>query len=79
MMNRPLLGFVGLVAAGGVAVGVYAALPGGGEEEVLQQVPTATARASASLEPDVSPTATPSAGRAPDGFIADEDKAYGPG
>ena len=53
-MNRPLLGFAGLIAAGGVAGGVYVALPGGGEEEVLQSVPTATAAATEA--PTVAPT-----------------------
>jgi hypothetical protein len=51
-MNKPLLALAGLIAAGGTAVGVYVAIPGGGEEEVVQQGATVT--------PDTS--ATPTAG-----------------
>ncbi len=40
-MKALLLGFAGLVAAAGVAGAVYVAIPGGGEEEVLQDLPSA--------------------------------------
>jgi len=63
-MNRPLLAFAGLIAAGGTAVGVYVAVPGGGEEEVVQQVATATPATSAVIvTPE--PTSTPPAGLPP--------------
>ena len=58
-MNRPLLAFAGLIAAGGTAVGVYVAVPGGGDEELVQQVVTATPAAS---EPTKAPELTPGPG-----------------
>ncbi len=46
-MKSILLGFAGLAAATGVAAGLYVAVPDGGEEEVLQDLPTASAEATA--------------------------------
>lgn len=62
-MNRPLLAFAGLLVVGTTTVGVYVAAPGGGEEEVVQQVATAspsgdiatTAGSTASPTTDVEP------------------------
>jgi hypothetical protein len=59
-LNRGLLAFAGLLVAGATVTGVYVALPGGGEEEVVQQAATATPGADVVGTP-VS-TATPFAG-----------------
>jgi len=80
-MNRPLLAFAGLIAAGATAAGVYVAVPGGGEEEVVQQVATATPgqnSASPSPGPVTSPptveaTPVPSPTVAPDGWLVYSD------
>ncbi len=50
MLGRLLLP---LAAATGVAAGLYVAVPDGGEEEVLQDLPTATAEATATQAPPV--------------------------
>jgi hypothetical protein len=50
-MRPLLLGAAGLVAAAGVAAGVYVALPGGGDEEVIQDVPTTTGDAIGTVTP----------------------------
>jgi hypothetical protein len=60
-MIRPLAAFAGLVAAGATAGGVvYVALPGGGEEEAVQQVATATPGASATSSSAATLAVTPS-------------------
>jgi len=83
-MNRPLLAFAGLMSAGATAVGVYVAAPGGGEEEVAQQVATPTPEAtsaSPSPEPATPPatTATPAPSGAviPAGWLQYPDPVLG--
>jgi hypothetical protein len=71
-MRPVLLGAAGLVAAAGVVAGVYVASPGGGDEEVVQDVPTATGGANVTETPvagTLTPAATPSP--APSGPSAD--------
>jgi hypothetical protein len=53
---KPLLMIGGAIAAAGLAAGAYVALPGGGEEEAVQQVATATP--GASVANSTSPTAS---------------------
>lgn len=55
-MNKPLLAFAGLIAAAGTAAGVYVALPGGGEEEVVRQLPTPTPEVGATVVATQAPT-----------------------
>ncbi len=64
-MKSILLGFAGLFAAAGVATGAYVAIPDSGEEELLQDLPTATAATAASpssLAPTSAPAITPGPG-----------------
>jgi hypothetical protein len=67
-MNRPLLAFAGLMAAGATAVGVYVAAPGGGEEEAVQQIATPTSSstpASSAPVPSSSTKASPTSSTVP--------------
>jgi len=67
-MNKPLMAFAGLIAAGGIAAGAYVIASSGGEEEVVGQVETVTPRASAATvtpTPTLSPSAFPTASAAP--------------
>ncbi len=72
-MNKPLMAFAGMLAVGATAVGVYVALPGGGEEEVVEQVATGTPSATATVASSAAttaaepPDATPT--KPPDGVV----------
>jgi len=62
-VNRPLIALAGLIVAGGTAGGAFLIASPGGEEEVLQQVETATPSGEASVTPtpmSPSPTVSPS-------------------
>jgi hypothetical protein len=67
-MRAALLGFAGLVAVIGAGIGMYAALGGGDQEEVVQDVPTPSsdptqtdaATPTESSAPTITPTARPS-------------------
>ena len=58
-MNRPLIVLAGLIVAGGTAGGAFIIASPGGEEEVVQQVETATPSPEASVSPLLSPLSTP--------------------
>lgn len=59
---RPLMMAAGaVIVAGGTAVGVYVAGPGGGEEEIAQRIPTASATSTSEpVTPEPSPSGEPS-------------------
>ena len=59
IMNRPLLAAIAGVAVLGTAAGAYVVASPGGEEEVVQQVETATPTTTATATPEALPTVPP--------------------